>query len=141
MAAVTTCPSCGTRNRVPVASRGRPACGTCRSDLPWVVDAGDDTFVEAVSAAVPVVVDLWAPWCGPCRVLTPALEQLAADRVGRLKVVKVNVDEAPGTAGRFGVQSIPTLLLMAEGEVVARQVGALPGHAVASWIDANISDG
>jgi thioredoxin 2 len=129
------CPSCGKRNRLPVAAGGKPSCGSCHAKLPWVVDAGDGTFDAAVDAPMPVVVDLWAPWCGPCRTLSPTLEALAAERAGDLKVVKVNVDEAPALSRRFQVQSIPMLLLMVGGEVVSRQIGAVPGPALASWID------
>ena len=77
-------------------------------------------------ARLPVLVDLWAPWCGPCRAVSPALENLARVRAGRVKLVKVNVDESPATASRFGVQGIPTLLVVHKGTVVARQTGAAP---------------
>ena len=82
-----------------------------------------------------MLVDLWAPWCGPCRAVSPALENLARDRAGRIKLVKVNVDESPVTAGRFGVQGIPTLLVLDKGTVVARQTGAAPESALRDWLD------
>jgi thioredoxin 2 len=120
------CPSCGTRNRVPIAATGTPRCGHCHAPLPWAVAAGDATFdAVAVQARLPVLVDLWAPWCGPCRMVSPAVEQLATELAGRLKVVKVNVDEAPAIAARFTARSIPTLLLLSHGETVDRIVGAL----------------
>ncbi|MDA8056455.1 MAG: thioredoxin [Actinomycetota bacterium] len=123
------CPSCGTRNRVPVAAAGSPRCGHCHAPLPWAVTAGDATFdAVAVQARLPVLVDLWAPWCGPCRMVSPAVEQLATELAGNLKVVKVNVDEAPGVAARFGARSIPTLLVLSHGETVDRIVGALPAR-------------
>ena len=110
------CPHCGRRNRVPAAATGTPRCGHCHQPLPWIVDAGDDTFAEiAEKASVPVVVDLWAPWCGPCRMVSPALSELATEKAGQIKLVKVNVDEAPRLQQRFGVQSIPTLLLLRRG--------------------------
>ncbi len=129
------CPGCGTRNRVPVAADGHPRCARCGTDLPWLVEAGDDDFDEAVSGPTPVVVDLWAPWCGPCKMIAPALEEIARERAGRLKVVKVDVDRAPEVSRRFGVQSIPLLLAMREGRVVDRQVGAAPRQALEAWID------
>ena len=133
---IVRCPNCGRRNRVPAAASGLPHCGNCHKPLPWIVDAGDDTFAEVADrASVPVVVDLWAPWCGPCRMVSPALAQVATDMRGRLKLVKVNVDNSPGLQQRFGVQSIPTLLLMRDGKVTSRQVGAVPAAALRSWVE------
>jgi thioredoxin 2 len=138
MAAITSCPACGKKNRVPVAASGTPTCGVCGAALPWVADATTETFTDATDANVPVLVDLWAPWCGPCRMVSPILEQLAAERAGRFKVVKVNVDEEPEVSARFGVQGIPTLLLFEHGELVGRQTGALPAPALGRWIDETV---
>ena len=135
-ASVVVCPNCGRKNRVPAAAAGTPRCGHCHNPLPWIVDAGDDSFAERVEQArMPVLVDLWAPWCGPCRAVSPALENLARDRAGRIKLVKVNVDESPAIAARFGVQGIPTLLVLDKGTVVTRQTGAAPEVALRQWLD------
>jgi thioredoxin 2 len=135
-ALVVVCPNCGRKNRVPAAANGRPRCGRCHNPLPWVAEADDESFGERVEhAGLPVLVDLWAPWCGPCRAVSPALENLARDRAGRVKLVKVNVDESPATASRFGVQGIPTLLVLYRGTVVARQTGAAPEQALRQWLD------
>jgi len=130
------CPNCGRRNRVPSAAAGTPRCGNCHEPLPWIVDATDDSFAEiAEKSTVPVLVDLWAPWCGPCRMVSPALAQLAAEMAGQLKLVKVNVDESPRLQQRFGVQAIPTLLVLRDGQVTAQQTGAAPAPALRAWLD------
>jgi len=129
------CPHCGRRNRVPAVANGTPHCGNCHRPLPWIVDAGDDDFAAVAEAAsVPVLVDLWAPWCGPCRMVSPALAQLAIELAGKIKLVKVNVDNSPRLQQRFSVQSIPTLLLLRNGQVAARQVGAAPVPQLRSWV-------
>jgi thioredoxin 2 len=135
-AELVTCPSCGRKNRVPAAAAGVPRCGNCHQPLPWIADAGDDSFAEVAEAAsLPVVVDLWAPWCGPCRMVSPALAQVATDLRGRIKLVKVNVDDSPKIQQRFAVQAIPTLLVLRQGEVVARQAGAAPAARLRAWIE------
>ena len=139
MSATTTvvvCPRCGTRNRVPAAREGIPRCGNCGAPLPWIADAGDDDFTDVVErSALPVLVDLWAPWCGPCRMVSPALERIATDFAGRVKLVKVNVDEAPELSRRFEVQGIPTLLVTRDGKVIARQTGAAGEPALRTWLE------
>ena len=135
-AELVTCPNCGRRNRVPAAAAGIPRCGNCHQPLPWIADADDDSFAEiAEAASIPVVVDLWAPWCGPCRMVSPALTQVATDLRGRIKLVKVNVDDSPKIQQRFAVQAIPTLLVLRQGEVVARQAGAAPPARLRAWIE------
>jgi thioredoxin 2 len=132
---LVTCPHCGRRNRVPAAAPGIPRCGNSHHPLPGIAGAGDETFAEiAEAASLPVIVDMWAPWCGPCRMVSPALEQLATDLAGRIKLVKVNVDDSPKLQQRFGVQAIPTLMILRHGEVVARQAGALPPPALRAWV-------
>ena len=135
-----SCPSCGRKNRVPPAASGIPRCGQCRAALPWLTDADEANFeVVAEGSRLPVLVDLWAPWCGPCRTVGPAVEQLAAELAGRLKVVKVNVDQAPAISGRYGVQGIPTLLVLRDGKVASRQVGALPAPALRAWVEQSLA--
>ena len=130
------CPNCGRRNRVPAAAAGTPRCGNCQQPLPWIVDAGDDTFAEiAEAASVPVIVDLWAPWCGPCRMVSPALAQVATEMAGRVKLVKVNVDDSPKLQQRFGVQAIPTLMVLRHGQVVVRRAGAAPVSDLRAWVE------
>ena len=130
------CPHCGKTNRVPAAAAGTPRCGNCHQPLPWIADADDTTFADIADAAtIPVIVDLWAPWCGPCRMVSPALEKLAGDLAGRVKLVKVNVDVSPRLSQRFAAQAIPTLLVLRGGQVVARQTGAVPLAALRTWVD------
>jgi thioredoxin 2 len=134
MAEIVTCSSCGKRNRLPAAARGMARCAACHTALPWLTSAGDGDFEEvATAASLPVLLDLWAPWCGPCRMVAPGVEQVARELAGRLKVVKVNVDEAPRVAERFGVRGIPTLLILRQGREIARQVGAVPAPALVRW--------
>ena len=133
---VVQCATCGRKNRVPAAASGVPRCGNCHAPLPWVAEADDSTFAEVVEASVlPVLVDLWAPWCGPCRMVTPALERLAQLYAGRVKLVKVNADEAAKTSQRFDVQAIPTLLVMKGDRVAARQIGAASEPRLRTWLD------
>jgi len=137
---VVTCERCGRKNRVPAEAQGSPKCGQCGAPLPWVTDAGDDSFPGiAEQATIPVVVDLWAPWCGPCRMVSPALEQLAQQLAGTIKLVRVNVDEAPKLSERFTVQAVPTLLVMRRGQVIARQAGAAPAPALRTWVEQALS--
>jgi thioredoxin 2 len=120
------CTSCGKTNKIGPSESGAPHCGSCGTVLPWLVNATDDTFDVESRAAPAVIVDLWAPWCGPCRVVGPILEDLACEFAGRLKVVKVNVDDNPATAERFQAFSIPTMVVIKNGRVVDRIVGAMP---------------
>lgn len=131
-----TCPNCGRKNRVPAVAAGTPRCGNCHRPLPWIVSARDDTFADiAEKASVPVLVDLWAPWCGPCRMVSPVLTDIATNMAGQIKLVKVNVDESPRLQQRFSVQSIPTLLLLRDGQESVRQIGAAQAPALRAWVD------
>jgi thioredoxin 2 len=127
---ILACPSCGARNRVGPIASGAPRCAKCKAMLPWLVDADSASFDAEATASVPVVVDLWAPWCGPCRMIAPALAELAAEHAGKVKVVKVNVDEEPALGRRFDARSIPLLVVLRDGREVDRIVGALPPAAL-----------
>ncbi len=134
------CESCGRKNRVPASGDGRPKCGNCGTPLPWIVEAGDDDFAEIAEQAAPVVlVDLWATWCGPCRRVSPALEQVARELAGKIKLVKVDVDQAPRLSQRFQVQAVPTLLLLDKGEAIARQAGAAPANVLRQWVEETVA--
>jgi thioredoxin 2 len=126
------------RNRVPAAATGIPRCASCHSDLPWLVEATDADFDTLTDSRLPVLVDLWAPWCGPCRMVAPGVDRSSKEFAGRLKVVKVNVDQAPGISTRLGVQGVPTLLLLQQGRVIACQVGALPENQLLAWVKGSL---
>jgi thioredoxin len=100
--------------------------------VPQVSDA--DFEAQVLKAAEPVVVDFWAEWCGPCRMIAPALEEIAGSLNGKVKIVKLNVDESPKTAQKYGIMSIPTLMLFKNGELASRQVGAAPKQKLEQWI-------
>jgi thioredoxin 1 len=99
----------------------------------------DATFeADVIKSAEPVVVDFWAEWCGPCKMIGPSLEELAKDYAGKVKIVKLNVDENPAVAGKLGIRSIPTLMLFKDGKVAAQKVGAAPKGELAKWINGAI---
>jgi thioredoxin len=149
--AIQACPSCGTKNRVDeqAATINQAVCGKCGSKLPEV-DAPangkphvvtDATFAGDVinaSASLPVLVDCWAEWCGPCRMIAPVLDQLAAESGGRYKIAKLNVDENPQTSAQFQIRSIPTMLIFKNGKMVDQIVGAVPKQVIAARLQSQL---
>jgi thioredoxin 2 len=138
--AIVTCPNCGKKNRVAAASEGVPRCGHCHELLPWLVDADDQSFEHELRTSLPVLVDLWAPWCGPCKWVTPAIEEVATTHKGQLKVIKVNVDQAPQVATRFEVSGIPTLVVMRDGQEVDRIAGAPSKPDLVAWLEHHLAE-
>jgi thioredoxin 2 len=132
---IVRCEHCGKQNRVPAAADGSPACGNCHRPLPWIAEAGDEDFAAvAERSSVPVLVDLWAVWCAPCRTVSPVLERIAHEMAGRLKLVKVDIDRAPNIRERFAVRAVPTLLLMRGGKVIGHRAGAEPAGPLRTWV-------
>jgi thioredoxin len=150
---IVTCQRCGAQNRVDerAASRQQPVCGRCGAELHAAasdraqtggdkpVHVTDANFEREVLQAgpVPVLLDCWAEWCGPCRMIAPALDQLAAEAGGRYRIAKLNVDHNPRTAAQFAIRSIPTLLIFKHGQLVDRLVGALPKQTIAARLAAH----
>jgi thioredoxin 2 len=139
------CPNCGAKNRVnfDAALNQQPICGKCRSPLPapsskpvTVTDANFNSVIER--SQLPVLLDLWAAWCGPCRLIAPTIELLASELAGKVLVSKLDVDANPRTAARFGVQSIPTLLILKDGREVDRIIGLQSREAILRRIEQHI---
>jgi thioredoxin 2 len=125
---IVQCPKCGAKNRVTTEQWEKtPICGKCKTPLPShtePVEITDHNFSESVlSSPLPVLLDMWAPWCGPCRMIAPVIEQVAREFAGRARVGKLNTDLNPSTASRFQINSIPTLLIFSGGREVDRIIG------------------
>ena len=137
---VVSCASCGQRNRLAYDRLGdETRCGKCRQPLqapgePMEIHSTADFDRLVARASIPVVVDYWAPWCGPCRMVAPELKKVAARQAGRMIVVKVNTDELPDLGERYGIRSIPTLAVFADGQEAARSAGARPAEQIEAFI-------
>jgi len=131
------CPGCSGVNRVPSARlSGNPACGTCHAPLfqRRPVEITASTFDTQVGrSGIPVIVDFWAPWCGPCKMMAPAFERAAAELEPLTRLARVNTEAEPGLAARFGIRSIPTIIAFRSGKEIARQSGAMELAGLVSW--------
>lgn len=135
------CEKCGQTNRVNLNNNKEAVCGSCKTELPVhgaIVEGSDKSLQTLISKSpLPIVIDVWAPWCGPCRAFAPTFEELSAKYAGKVVFVKLNSDVNQQTAGKLGIRGIPTVLIFKNGNEVTRQSGAMPREMFSQWLDQN----
>ena len=142
---ITPCPQCGARNRIAFENLNHGVrCGRCKSPLPGpaapvTVESEEHFNVLIGLSSLPVLVDFWAPWCGPCKMVAPEFEKVAANSAGEILVAKVNTEEQPSLAHRYAIQSIPTLILFHGGQETARSSGARPAADIVQFVQQNFA--
>lgn len=133
------CEKCNRLNRVPLGTNKKPVCGACKSPLPVngaIVEASDTSLQNLISKSpLPIVIDIWAPWCGPCRAFAPTFEYFSKQYAGKVVFVKLNSDQNQQSSGRFGIRGIPTILVFKDGVEVTRQSGVIPREQFSRWLD------
>lgn len=135
---ITPCPACGAGNRIPQDRlKDRPVCGRCRQPMfsGAPVDLDDATFDRMIGGGLPVVVDFWAPWCGPCRTMAPEFERATGQLEPGVRTARVNTEQAQAVAGRHAIRSIPTMIVYRDGRELARHSGAIPAADIVRWVN------